>query len=477
MTTRLTPAQRAPRFLRLDIRFLAGTYSGTEWPPAPARLAQALVAGAESTTAPGLDWLEHQPAPMILATDEPPGVWRRDYVPLNATPGNVTRNARDRYIRREVEPVAYLWRLSGEGDDRQAEALIGTATRLTALGSGQHMAGALGAVVSAAPVSLGRQRLWLPGEVHLHTEVDQLLQVPAPGLMAELARRHAITRAGEQALRVQGHWSPQGGRSTADGQGLRTLAYRPSDARPRTAMLACALVRPDGEPAQWPAGEAAKVAGMLRHALIACAGSDADLAAFAAGHPDGDPGCRASVVPVPSTGHLHADGRIRRVLVTSRTEDAAVLGRLLSALPMAGLPLIDEHTGELVALARPIQDVRAEPVLRQWLKPSRCWASVQPVILPGLDSGEPRRTRKLLLRALAHAGLDAGLVEHLEFGRHGFLPQSVAHRDTRLKDRDSWRLPAVHVRLRFTHPVSGPLVLGQGRNAGVGTLVPCADLE
>ena len=100
MTTRLTPAQRAPRFLRLDIRFLAGTYSGTEWPPAPARLAQALVAGAESTTAPGLDWLERQPAPMILATDEPPGVWRRDYVPLNATPGNVTRNARDRYIRR-----------------------------------------------------------------------------------------------------------------------------------------------------------------------------------------------------------------------------------------------------------------------------------------------------------------------------------------------------------------------------------------
>ncbi|MDQ5898762.1 MAG: hypothetical protein QG612_2848, partial [Pseudomonadota bacterium] len=233
MTTRPTPARRAPRFLRLDIRFLAGTYSGTEWPPAPSRLAQALVAGVESTTAPGLDWLEHQPAPMILATDEPPGVWRRDYVPLNATPGNVTRNARDRYIRREVEPVAYLWRLADEDAERQAQALIDTASRLTALGSGQDMACAIGAVVSAAPVSLGRQRLWLPGEPHLHTEADQLLQVPTPGLMAELARRHAITRAGEQALRTHGHWSPQGGRSTADGQGLRTLAYRPSDARPR----------------------------------------------------------------------------------------------------------------------------------------------------------------------------------------------------------------------------------------------------
>lgn len=477
MTAHPPGGGRALRFLRLEVRFLAGTYSGTEWPPAPSRLVQALVAGAESTTAPGLDWLERQPAPLILATDEPPGAWRRDYVPLNATPGNVTRNARDRYIRREVEPVVYLWRLVDEVDDQQAAALTETATRLTALGSGQDMACALGTVVSAAPVSLGRHRLWLPGEPHLCTEVDRLLQVPAPGLMAELARRHAITRAGEQALRVQGHWSPQGGRSTADGRGLRTLAYRPSDARPRTAMLACALVRPDGQPALWPAGEAAVVAGRVRHALIACAGGDAALAAFAAGHPEGDPACRASVVPVPSTGHTHADGRIRRVLVTARSEDAAVLGQLLSAMPVAGLPLVDEDTGELVALAQPIQDVRAEPVLRQWLRPSRCWASVQPVILPGMDSGEPRRTRKLLLRALEHAGLEAGLVEHLEFGRHGFLPQSVAHRDTRLKDRDSWRLPAVHVRLRFKHPISGPLVLGQGRNAGVGTLVPCADPE
>lgn len=476
----------SPRFLKLEVRFLADTYSGTEWPPSPARLVQALAAGAESTTLAGLDWIERQPAPLILATDEPPGVWRRDYVPLNAMPDHRARQARDRYIRRGVEPVAYLWPLQaqaqegeGEGpDDAAAEALVAAATRLTGLGSGQDMAFARATIVDHTPQSLGARRLWLPGRPTLpNRDEDRLLQVPAPGLMQELARRHAITTAGERALSLQGHWSPQGGRSTADGTGFATAAYRPSDAQPRTALVACTLRHPDGTALSWRAGEAAQIAGMVRHALIGCAGGDAGLAAFAAGHVADDPASRVSVVPVPSTGHVHADGRLRRVLLTTRPQDADRLALLLMAMPPDGLALVDEATGEVVAQAMPIADVRSEPVLRQWLRPSRCWASVQPVILPGMDSGQARRTRKLILRTLEHVGLDTGLVERIEFGPQGFLPQSIEYRELRLKDRESWKMPAVHVRLTFTRPITGPLVLGQGRNVGVGTLVPCANPE
>ena len=472
-------APLAPRFLRVEVQFLAGTYSGTEWPPSPARLVQALTAGMEGTAWPGLDWFEQQAAPLILATDEPLGVWRRDYVPLNATPGHESRQARDRYLRREVEPVAYLWRLNGPGDEAIVERLLAAATRLTGLGSGQDMAFARATVVEQAPMSSEVLRLWLPGRPTLpNRDEDRLLQVPAPGLMQELARRHAITSAGERALHLHGHWSPQGGRSTADGTGFTTLAYRPSDAQPRTALVACTLQHPDGAALSWRAGEAAVIAGMVRHALIGCAGDDAALAAFAAGHVADDPAARVSVVPVPSTGHVHADGRLRRVLLTTRPQDAERLALLLMAMPPDGLPLVDEGTGEVVALAVPLADVRSEPVLRQWLRPSRCWASVQPVILPGLDSGQARRTRKLILRTLEHVGLDTGLVESVEFGPQGFLPQSVEYRSLRLKDRESWRkMPAVHVRLTFTRPITGPLVLGQGRNAGVGTLVPCANPE
>lgn len=467
-----------PRFLRLEVHFLTGTYGGAEWPPSPARLVQALAAGAGSTSEPGLDWFERQPPPLILAGDEPPGVWRRDYVPLNATPGHGARQARDRLIRRGVEPVAYLWRLRESRDEAAVEPLAALAARLTGLGSGQDMAFARAEVVGEAPVSAGARRLWLPRPPALPgRDHDRLLEVPAPGLMRELARRHAITAAGERVLALHGHWSPQGGRSTADGSGFATMAYSPSDAQPRTALVACRLEDLDGAALSWRAGEAVRVAGMVRHALIACAGGDADLAAFAAGHVADDPARRVAVVPVPSTGHAHADGRLRRVLLTARPQDADTLARLLLAMPPQGLPLVDEDGGAWAGRAVPVVDARAEPVLGTWLRPWRRWASVQPVILPGLDSGQARRTRKLILRALAHAGLDTGLVEQVEFGPQGYLPQSIDYRDLRIKAREGWRMPAVHVRLTFARPVIGPLVLGQGRNAGVGTLAPCADPE
>src|SRR5207247_834017 len=63
-----------PDFLVLEANFLAGTYGGAEWPPAPFRLLQAIVAGCRSIDVPGLDWLEQQPPPFILATDEPEAI-------------------------------------------------------------------------------------------------------------------------------------------------------------------------------------------------------------------------------------------------------------------------------------------------------------------------------------------------------------------------------------------------------------------
>jgi CRISPR-associated protein Csb2 len=473
--TALTAA--SGRYLTLHVTFLTRTYGGEEWPPSPARLVQAIAAGNEGTTAPGLAWIERQAAPFILATDPPEVVTRRDYVPLNATPDHATRNARDRLIRREVQPVGYVWPLADDEDERGALAVLGCAGRVSSLGSGQDMAVVRGWISQAAPQSGAAVRLWQPVVAGGRMDVDALLLTPAPGMMVELTRRHAMTVAGVSVLKTAGHWSPQGGQATSDGTGFALVAYRPSDAAPRSALAAYGLERLDGSGASWPAGAAAQVSGMVRHALIGLTGDDVALGEFVSGHPSADRGCRVSIVPVPSTGHEHADGRLRRVLLTARPVDAAWLARLLARVPRTGLSMIDEETGEVVARAVTIAGVRGEPVIRQLLRPSRTWASVQPVILPGRDSGDPRRTRKLVMRALAHAGVDTGLVAQIDIGKHGFLRQSVAYGDTHIKACDSWAFPAVHVRIHFDRPIAGPLVLGQGRNAGVGALAPCANPE
>src|ERR1035437_4150846 len=64
------------RAICISATFLTGRYHGEEWPPSPARLVQALVAGVKhgGPQAPGsaeaevaLRWLERRPAPVILA--------------------------------------------------------------------------------------------------------------------------------------------------------------------------------------------------------------------------------------------------------------------------------------------------------------------------------------------------------------------------------------------------------------------------
>ncbi|MCK6401072.1 MAG: type I-U CRISPR-associated protein Csb2 [Sphaerotilus natans subsp. sulfidivorans] len=413
--------------LVLELFLPHGLHPDTEWPPAPARLLRALgESAALKVHAPGLpDWLQTQPAPHILAPDE----------------GDPA----------QARSVHYLWRIAAEDappldpDRLPAEPLALNAAAMLRLSLRSPASGCdrAGGVDPAQALPAG-WRCWTPLRPSLPClDEDRLLSV-----------------------RTQAQGTPV------------LMAYRPTDARPRVALLACALQREDGAPAGWRPGEPVRLAGMVRHALIACAGEDAALAAFAAGHVEHDPDCRVAVVPVPEVGAGRRDGQLRHLLLTVRPEWAQALATLLMAAPSSGLPLVDEHSGERLAWAVPLRDPREVPVLRGWLRPSRCWASVQPVILPGMDSGQARRTRKLILRALMHAGLDPESVERLDFGQRGFVPESIDYRALFMKDRESWRrMPAVHVRLVFRRPTLGPIVLGQGRNAGVGTLVPCANPE
>lgn len=458
-----------PFFLVLEARFLAGTYGGVEWPPSPFRLLQAMVAGCRSVALPGIQWLEQQPAPLILATDEPQPTQVQRSVPNNADPRKPQARLTLRQVnQRHVEQaVRFCYPLRSSSDHAAAAQVLQEARQTHTLGVGQDMCSLDGRVVQAAPESLGALHLWMPSlAATVRTDDAVALRIPVAGSLIALEDRFQAFQT-----RLQ-HGEAGFGRPVLPAALHATAHYRHSSSVARTALIAMQLVQPDNAQtmARFHAADAVVVAGMLRHGTMQLAAAHAPaLTDFAAGYgPNTDKDRRMSWVPIPSVGNRHADGMLRRALLLARAQDAGELSQLLSCLSTDGLPLVDEHTGEQVARALPV-DLTEQPMLRFYLAPATQWTSITPVILPGdYGAGDLRLMHKLLCKALREAGIDPGLLEHAEFGQHGFAPQAVDVKAVRLKNWQAKKLILYHVKMRFHHPLRGPVVLGRGRHYGLG---------
>ncbi|MBK5914356.1 type I-U CRISPR-associated protein Csb2 [Rhodocyclus purpureus] len=462
-------------FLVLEARFVAGTYGGIEWPPSPFRLLQAIVAGCRGIDAAGLDWLERQLPPLILACDEPAVVRFRRSIPNNADPRkpNSAFSMRSIHLRRVEQPVRYIFPICA-ADRSAALMLIAAAEEVHTLGVGEDMCVLRGEIVGTPPQSDAINRLWqaqASGGIRRSGEV--LLRVPVAGSLASLERRF-------QAFQRRLNAGEEGYARPVTPPALhRVVAYRPSDQSPRSAYLAFKLLQPDDDAAcrRFHPEDAVVVGGMLRHAAMRLADREAPaLSDFAAGYaPQQDAERRLSWVPVPSVGHQHADGLIRRALWVARAVDADALGQLAAAIPADGLSLIDAASGECVARALPV-DPGEEPVLGHLEGPARDWVSITPLILPGdYGGGNIRLMTRLLHKAVREAGIDVGLLEQVEFSKTGFLRQAARLSEVRLKDWKAKNLILYHVRLRFRTALHGPIVLGRGRHYGLGLM--CADLK
>lgn len=460
---------QGPDFLVLEASFLAGTYGGAEWPPAPFRLLQAIVAGCHSIETPGLDWLEQQTSPFILAVNEPVAVRFRRSIPNNAEPRQPTMSLRDIVHRRIEHPVQYCYPLRTAADREAAHQVIAAATQVHMLGTGEDMCIVRGAVTHQTPQSNPTVLLWLPmagDPAGVRVDKEVRLHVSVPGSLQSLEDRF-------QAFQRRLYTGGDGyARPVAAPALHRTVAYRPSNELPRTAFLTLKLMQPidDRSYRTFHAEDAVVVAGMLRHAAMQITKTLVPaLADFAAGYgPASDPNCRMSWVPVPSVGHAHADGLIRRGLWLGRASDVQYLAGLAAAMPADGVSLIDEASSECAALAVPVDD-SDEPVLRHYLDATQDWVSVTPVVLPGdYGGGDMRVMTKLLHKAIRESGIDPGMVEGAEFSKTGFLRQAARLRDVRLKDWKAKNLILYHIRLRFRSPVRGPIVLGRGRHFGLG---------
>lgn len=217
--------------------------------------------------------------------------------------------------------------------------------------------------------------------------------------------------------------------------------------------------------------DAAIVAAMLRS--CACQAAKGDTHEFpggsevyVAGHAKGrrETPERFSYLPLPTIGHEHADGMIRRMLIAEPYggdgKHAAWAGvRLRNAT------LTDEEGGERATLLEPW---RRAGVTNLYIGESRTWSTVTPVILPGHDDRDPRKKApSLVLKAVEQAGIPRRAVEDVRLQKAPFWPGSNHPRGYRRPDYLK-HLPGWHVLLRFREPICGPLAIGAGRHCGLG---------
>lgn len=500
--------------LLLSFRFLSPWFHGRgddgepEWPPSPLRAFQALVAAAaragtlESTRA-ALQWLEQRPPPLVVASDATKATsGYRLSVPHNAMDlvarqwargdeGNASEHRAMKNVRPHRLPedgeVHYAWALApGEGREN-AEGLIAAARNVVALGWGIDLIVGDGALIDGARlVGLAREPLktWEPrvdGEKHL--------RAPVGGTLGDLARRHEAflgrTSLADPTLR------PPPALST-----FAITRYARSDERPRPRVATFTLmhVESDSLRAFDTARKGMVVAGMLRHALRTAAEragwTEERVRGTVLGHGDGQEP-RLLLVPVPSIEWRQGRGEVvtavRRALVLStdaRSQDVVWAERSLG-----GAELIDEDTGRCVALlAASAPEDRA---LRRYLDEAVNWATVTPVVLPGLDDPGGLRER---LRHARNAAEQKQILERLTRRREGLVRKSLrqagfaeelvfgAQVETRevgffagLERASRYAVPQhlkpfprFHARITWAKPVAGPLCVGRGRFSGLG---------
>lgn len=493
------------RTLVVHINFHDARYHGVpDWPPSPGRLFQALVAGAAThggladEDCAALEWLELLPAPIIAAPVARQTRGFLNYLPNNdldskgGDPSRVSEIRAAKLIKPRLldsqVPIRYFWDFEdAPAADRCAARVCSVAERLYQLGRGVDMAWAWGDVLDGthAREQLRDHR----GTVHYpgSSGSDATLACPEAGSLKSLVERyHAHCRrfadvVGDKKIRQVFVQPPK--------PHFRQIGY---DNPPTTR-----LYNLGGAMAPWPLVKSCELVKRVRDAaakrlIDACPQmkDQIERVLIGRGTTDLDGTDRVRIIPMPSIGSLHADRAIRRVLVRIppgcpiRSEDIdwAVSGSVSG---------MDRNSGEALLYLVPANDHK---MLRHYGlargEDGQRWRTVTPAVLPenqvvrGMGSRGGRNQRKSgsdrmsdignaasnVLQALRHAKIRARAngvrVQREPFDAKGARAEAFCA-GTRFPRERLW-----HVEVSFAERVPGPVIIGDGRYAGLGLMAP-----
>ncbi len=467
-----------PHQLQLTIRFFTDHYHGADWPPSPARLFQALVA-AGKTGAPSrewasgqqnaLEWLERLGPPEIFARRNQSGKRYTLFVPNNSLDGDkstkTSKIVAPRLLTKHSigQPdVVYRWPVEGQTAAAQEHiaSLDFLASHLRALGWGLDFAAAIANLADEPPPAGLEQFTPDPrGGMSLRT--------PIPGLLQHLDESHNsfVKRIAKDGVNPYA-------RPTHFGE----ARYRLANSWRERRCIALELQSNDGESFVMRWDQTQTVAAWLRHAASEALKQEelkqSWIDSYVLGHTEPhDLGKRLSFVPLPSIGHPHSDGGIRRVMIveppSAEEKDRQALDFLGIKLP--GWLLTDER-GTQVAALTPLQD-KSKVLPFYTRKKARVWRTVTPMILHGFNSARGRlslaKTDRLLCQAFEAAGFPETIIDEITFQPAPYWSGSAAARDIRVpRHLEQW--PRLHVRVEFGVPVDGPVLAGIGRHLGIG---------
>jgi len=501
--------------LLISVRLHDGRYHGRpDWPPSPARLFQALVAGAAQgellaeEDRRALAWLESLEAPVIAVPPVRVGQNFTNFVPNNdldaagGDPARVSEIRAPKLIRPILFdgqiPLLYLWTFGVAPEPRtNAEQVCGIANRLYQFGRGVDMAWAWGQVLTAeeADARLAAHG----GALHRpsHGAGGVTLAVPLEGSLASLVERHKRMRARFQILYEPKPGGAESGRKVAASQVFvqpPKPSFRPTNYESPPARLLFDLVgeidfwRPDRiveltERARDLAADRLKRASpgkneLIERILIGRQSTEADKAA------------RVRIMPLPSIGHQHADRAIRRILIELPPNCPLRMDDVVWAFSTVLLTSDDgEILCELVVTAE--RGMLAHYGIEDNGAP--LWRTVTPAVLSQLAGRrriDPRsrhanakggierakeegRAVSATIQALRHAGIATSpltvRVQREPFEAKGVRAEAFAS-GTRFAKERLW-----HVEIAFAEAAHGPLILGDGRYLGLGLMAPVND--
>jgi CRISPR-associated protein Csb2 len=482
------------RYLCIVATFLADRYHGNEWPPSPARLFQALLAGARtgsyrqhwSVAEPALRLLEKLPAPEIFASNVQRGRSYRIAVPNNDSdkagrewsagrsfdPGSIRtmKTVTPLEFRRPAETgphVCYMWNLPEP--ESAALSVRKLASYMHTLGWGIDMAYADSFVLDER----GRQRLIsdFGRSHHIPGKKGRLYDIPAPGYLDDLTSTHSrfcnrLTRNGvDPAIRAVSY-----------GQQRYQLAGR------LQSPIASFCLRQLNDSDQWyavPWALGMKVAAWMRHAtansLLEEGYTEEFVNSYVLGHGDGH-SRHMSFVPIPTIRTKYSDGAVRRVMLVEPSDADGSITRLLQRklAPSDLLQLIDGRSPQTVCSLSEAPD--GDPVFRSYCDPESprsLWHSVTPVVLHGHNSERGKfslkKTEQLLYQAFDKAGYARRSIANLFFQAAPFWAGTEGALAMRAPEHlNKW--PRYHVAVRFHEPTAGPVLVGIGRHYGIGLL-------